>query len=174
MQAWLADTAESFALMGAFLSIVHPVLYRTGRDGFMKIISDPSVVKEGGMVLEILKLWTSPFSGYGLISNCTTPLHQDNNSQGPWFDFLMTVGPYSGSNLMLHSLGLKLRYDSGTMVALLGRIIRHGTTEANGSRLCIAQYMRDNVLDRLGMEAPNWISLADYGIAMMQLDLDNT
>lgn len=160
--------------MGALLSIVHPQLYRTGRAAFMKIVNDPSLVKEGDAVLEILKLWTSPFSGYGLISNCTTPLHRDNNSQGAWFDFLTTIGPYSGSRLMLHNLGLEVQYDSGTMVALLGKLIRHGTTEASGSRICIAQYMRDNVLERLGMEAPGWIDLADYGIAMQLQQLSLT
>jgi hypothetical protein len=163
-QSWLAESAESFSLMGALLAIIHPNLFHTGLNAFQKIINNPTLVKEGDAVLHILNLWTSPFSGYGLISNCTTPLHRDNNSQAPWYDFLTTIGPYSDCKLHLHNLGVELQYDSGTMVALLGKVIRHGTTEATGSRICIAQYMRDNVLERLGMEAPSWMTLADYGM----------
>ena len=88
MQAWLADTAESFALMGAFLSIVHPVLYRTGRDVFMKIISDPSVVKEGDAVLEILKLWTSPFQDMGSSAIALHHYTETITRKGPGLIFL--------------------------------------------------------------------------------------
>ena len=156
--------------MGAFLSIVYPDLYRAGRTVFEKIISDPSQVKEGEAVLEVLKLWMSSFSGYGIISNCKTPLHRDNNSQGAWFDLLTTIGPYSGSRLILQNLGLELQYESGTMVAVLGRIVRHGTTDCNGSRVCIAQYMRDNVLDRFGIDSPGFVTVSHY-MTSMQLDL---
>jgi len=40
----------------------------------------------------------------------------------------------------------------------------HGTTEASGSRICVAQYMRDNVVERLGIESPGWMTMANYGI----------
>jgi hypothetical protein len=78
-------------------------------------------------------IWTTPFTGYGLISNCATPLHQDNNSQGSWFDMLTMVGEYqSGYTLKLENLDIDLEYNSGTMVALLGKFIKHGTPEAIG------------------------------------------
>jgi len=150
--------------MGAFLAIVHPPLYQAGREVFHRLIADPSIIKEGDAALEVLQYWTSPFSGYGLISNCTTPLHRDNNSQGCWYDCLTTIGPYSGSRLCLDNLGVQLQYESGTMVALLGKLLRHGTTEASGSRICVAQYMRDNVVERLGIESPGWMTMANYGI----------
>jgi hypothetical protein len=148
--------------MGAFLNIAHPDLYRAGRQVYMKILEDPSVVKEEDAVLGVLQYWTSPFSGYGFISNCTTPLHRDNNSQGAWYDFLTTIGPYSGSRLLLQNIGVELQYDSGTMVALLGKLLRHGTTEADGSHICIAQYMRDNVHERLGIQSPGWMNVNKY------------
>jgi hypothetical protein len=162
-QAWLSDTAESFALMGALLGIIHPELYAAGRHVYHSIIHRPGLVNEGDGVLEVLKYWTSPFSGYGLISNCTTPVHRDNYSQGAWYDLLTTVGPYSGSKMVLENLGLELKYESGTMVALLGKLIQHGTTEASGSRICLAQFMRDNVLERSGIVAPEWMTLQKLG-----------
>jgi hypothetical protein len=155
---------ESFALMGVFLNITHPNLYQARRQVYEKIVEDTAVVKEGDAVLGVLQDWTSPFSGYGLISNCTTPLHWDNNSQGAWYDLLTTIGPYSQSTLLLKNLGLELQYNSGTMVALLGKLVRHGTTEVEGNRICIAQYMRDNVHEHLGIKSPGWMHIDMYNL----------
>ena len=163
-QAWLAETAESFAVMGAFLNIANPELYRAGRKVFFEIMKNPGVIAEGDAVLAVLKYWTSPFSGYGLISNCVTPAHRDNNSQGQWYDFLTTIGPYSGSRLIIDNLGLEFEYESGTMVALLGKLLRHGIKEPEGNRICLAQYMRDNVHHRMGIESPGWMSVARYDV----------
>ncbi|KAF8219058.1 hypothetical protein L208DRAFT_1124838, partial [Tricholoma matsutake] len=154
---WLKETSESFTLMGALLSIVHPELYEIGRGVLKKVGDSPDMVKDGEEVLEVLQLWTTPFSGYGLISNCITPMHQDNNSQGPWYNCLTTIRDYEkGARLKLKNLGLELDYPSGTMVFLLGKVIRHGISEINGNRVCIAQYMRDNVHERMRMRLPEW------------------
>jgi hypothetical protein len=67
--------------MGALLSIVHPELYEIGQGVLKKVGDSPDMVKDGEEVLEVLRLWTTPFLGYGLISNCITPMHRDNNSQ---------------------------------------------------------------------------------------------
>jgi hypothetical protein len=50
------------------------------------------------------------------------------------------------------------------MVALLGKLIRHETTEAEGNRICIAQYMRDNVHERLGIKSPGWMYMDKYDL----------
>ena len=163
-QTWLEDVAESFALIGAFLMIAHPELYMAGQKVFFEIIHNPAVIKEGDAVLEVLKYWTSPFSGYGLVSNCITPFHRDNNSQGQWYDFLTTIGPYSGGRLVIYNLGLEFVYESGTMVALLGKLLRHGVMAPEGDRICLAQYMRDNVHPRMGIASPGWMTLTTYGI----------
>jgi hypothetical protein len=126
------------------------------------LIDNPTMIKDGeeDAVLTLLRFWTTPFTGYGLISNGSTPFHRDNNSQGSWFDFLTTVGDYKpGSRLILNNLDLELQYDSGTMVALLGKLVRHGTTTFDGNRICIAQYMRDNVLDRFRIKSPPWMTV---------------
>lgn len=159
-KVWLEEMAETFALMGALLNITHPEMYRAGREALKAIIEKPELVKEGEGAWDILRFWTTPFTGYGLISNCITPLHRDNNSQGTWYDFLTTVGEYQpGFKLKLENIDTELAYNSGTMVALLGKVVRHGTPEADGHRICIAQYMRDNVQERLGIPAPGWMTV---------------
>ena len=121
---WLKETSESFTLMGAVLSIVHPELYEIRLEVLKKVANHPKMVKDGEDVLEVLWLWTTPFSGYGFISNCITPLHWDNNSQGPWYDCLTTIREYdNGARLKLRNLRLELDYASGVMVFLLGRLV---------------------------------------------------
>jgi hypothetical protein len=143
--------------MGALLSIVHPELYEIGREVLKKLADKPELVKDGEDVMDVLRLWMTPFSAYSLISNCTTPLHRDNHSQGPWYDCLTTIGEYGpGGRLKLANLGLELDYPSGTMVYLLGRLVRHGTSGFTGNRVCIAQYMRDNVHERMGVRSTDW------------------
>jgi hypothetical protein len=164
---WLEETSESFALMGAVLSIVHPELYEIGWEVLKKIANNPEMVKDGEDVLKVLRLWTTPFSGYGLISNCTTPLHRDNNSQGPWYDCLTTIGEYEpGARLKLKNIGLELDYASGTMVFLLGKLVRHGTSEVNGDRVCIAQYMRDNVHERMRVRSADWTTVSKVFLSL--------
>ena len=152
-QAWLAKMAEFFAIMGAFLNIADPELYHAGWKVFFEIMKNPGVIAEGDAVLAVLKYWTSPFSGYGLIRNCVTP-HWDNNSQGQWYDFLTMIGPYSVSRLIIYNLGLEFEYELGTMVALLGKLLQHGIEELEGNQICLAQYMRVNVHPRMGIKSP--------------------
>ncbi|KAF8238009.1 hypothetical protein L208DRAFT_1244660 [Tricholoma matsutake] len=86
-------------------------------------------------------------------------------SQGPWYYFLTTISPYSGSQLRLYNLGLEFKHKLGTIVALLGKLVRHGAKDPEGNRICLAQYMRDNVHSRMGIESPSWMILSKYGIS---------
>jgi hypothetical protein len=149
--------------MGALLGIIHPELYAAGHQVYHNLIDNPAILQEGDAVLEVLQYWTSPFSGYVIISNWLTLLHRDNYSQGAWYDLLTMVGEYSGSKLILGNLGVELSYELGTMVALLGKLIWHGITEADGHRICITQFMRDNMVERAGIEAPRWMTLSKLG-----------
>lgn len=158
----MKSTAESFALMGAFLYIAHPELYAAGRQVFRAIGENPSLIEESTAVLDILQYWTSPFSGYSVISNRVTPFHRDNYSRAQWYDLLATTGPYEGARLMLANIGVELQYDAGTMVALCGKILRHGVPETAGDRVCIAQWMRDNVHSRAKVKAPGWMYWGQY------------
>jgi hypothetical protein len=75
------------------------------------------------------------------------------------------VGEYSESKLVLGNLGVEHSYELGMMVVLLGKLIQHGITEADGNRICIAQFMRDNMIERASIEAPGWMTLSKLGSA---------
>lgn len=171
---WLQDIAESLALIGGWLLLIHPELYMAGRQVFRNLAANPTLVQEGVAVLEILRLWTTPFSAYNIISNRETPYHRDNHSRAEWFDVLTTVGMYAGARLVLANLNqLEFQYDSGTVIALCGKLLRHGVDEVRGDRLCIAQYMRDNVHARVGVPAPGWVSVEELSQYLEQMYCDN-
>ena len=76
---------------------------------------------------------------------------------------LVTVGTYNDGVLALPGIGLTFEYLSGAVVALCGKLLRHEVPEVSGNRVCLAYYMRDKVHERLGVAAPGWMSLDEYG-----------
>lgn len=165
VKQWLQDMEESSALIGATMSLIHPELYKAGRQAILTLCDSPEIVKEGKEILEVLPLWSSPFSGYSVISNRCTPLHRDNQSRKQWYDLLVTAGEYQDAQLSLPGIGTTFAYDSGTVVGLSGRVLQHGVSKHSGNRLCLAHYMRDKVHERLGIPAPGWMKLDYYGLS---------
>lgn len=150
---------ESSALMGAILKIIHPELYKAGIQALRTLQQHPEMVNQSNELLEVLQLWSSPFSGYSVISNRETPVHRDNSAQQEWYDLLVTIGPYHSAVLMLPSIGVSLQYNSGTVVGLGGKVVSHGVEAPEGDRICIAHYMRDQVHERLQVKGPEWMQL---------------
>ena len=68
---------------------------------------------------------------------------------------LIALGEYLHDWLSLLGFGLVLWYNSSTIAAFSGKILRHGAT-CNGSHACIAYYMHDNVLAQLKESHINW------------------
>lgn len=153
--------------MGAFLVIAHPTLYEAGCKALRNIAANPTEVQEGEAVLDILQLWASPFSAYAFSSNRASPFHRDNYSRPQWYEMLATFGPYTGGRLVFANIGVEVQYDSGTMVALSGKLLRHGVPTCSGNRVCIAQYMRDNVHARMSVKAAGWMTTELYDILSM-------
>lgn len=154
---WLQEIKESSALIGAVLAIIHPALYEAGIQALRTIAANPEIVEKGGKLPDVLAAWSSPFSGLSVINNRQTPVHRDNG--GPYYsmDLLATLGPYVGGTMELPGLGCRVKYDSGTLVALCGRVLPHGAT-AQGQRACFAYYMRESVMRTLLNKEPTWVS----------------
>jgi hypothetical protein len=151
---WLEAAAESISLITATLSITHPALYICGRQTLSNLQDEASLC-------ELLSRWPTVFNGMSVISNRETPRHRDNNSRAEWYDILVTIGDYDDSVLELAGVGLRLKYKSGTMVHLGGLLLRHGVSRSNRERVCLAFYMRDNVHERMGVQAASWMT-TDY------------
>jgi hypothetical protein len=111
---------------------------------------------------EVLQMWMSVFNGVSVICNRETPVHRDNFSASEWYDMLTTIGPYDSAVFELPGVGLRFMYESGTIIGLCGRVLRHGVSQAKGERVCLAYYMRENVQKRLGSPAAGWNHWNEY------------
>jgi len=116
----------------------------------------------GGECADLVGIWSSVFNGCQVLSNRETPIHRDNNSRVEWYDLLCSVGPYHGARFEMPTVGLQFSYDTGVVMALCGKVLRHGVSPTPGERICIAYYMRENVQARLGSTYAGWCNRDGY------------
>lgn len=152
---WLEKQMQTSAIIGGILSIIHPELYSVGVASLRSIAENPRSITKGHRLTEVLRVWSAPFTAITAISNRDTPYHRDNGSAHAWFDILVPVGNYENGRLELPGLGMRFKYDPGTVVALAGRVLQHGAN-CPGDRACIAYHMRENVVQKLGLGSPSW------------------
>lgn len=166
---WLRKCRLPFALIGGILSIVQPELFESGREAFRLLAADPNASDDPQQLREILANWYTPFSALAVISNRSTPLHRDTGGRPEWLDFMLALGNYDNGRFAVPAFGYTFKYNPGAMIAFSGKIFQHGA-ECPGDRACIAFYMRDNVLNRLGICAGGWAQEDDLGREPNQVD----
>jgi RNA polymerase subunit RPABC4/transcription elongation factor Spt4 len=147
--AWLKENQESTALISGLLSIVHPQLYKMEKTYMEQLASREDFA-------ELVMSWQSVYNGCQAISNQDTPIHRDNNSQVEWYDMLVTIGPYTGTEIELPGINLQFAYETGTVFPLCRQILHHGVSEGQGDRVCIAYYMRENIQCCLNVKPVGW------------------
>jgi hypothetical protein len=152
---WLKAVAETSLLLSSIVRIMHPKLFEMGLEAIEKL-------QDMEDLQEVLKLWTSIFNGVQIISNRETPIHRDFQTRPEWYDLLVTVGPYKNTLFELPGVGIRFVYNSGTIMGLSGKVLRHGVTEAVGERICVAYYMRENIHRRLGTCFAGWNTWDSY------------
>jgi hypothetical protein len=166
-QQWTKELSETSALTGGLTALINPEVYRAGIEALEAIILNPELVSKNDDLHEILTFWTSPFLAISLISNRNSPLHRDNGGGYPTMDLLMSVGKYRHAWFNVPGLGYNLCYNSGTVIGICGRVVRHGAT-AEGQRLVWAHYLKINMLQELGITEPDWVQLDNLVSADMR------
>lgn len=157
---WMTAMSDTFTLLGGLTSILNPHVFKAGMEIIRAIHTTPEIVQKRESLQEILGVWSTPFTALSLMNNRKTPVHRDNGSGFTANDMLMTIGPYNNGILDIPSLGCHFRYDSGTVVSFSGRLLTHAAS-ADGERLCIAQYLRESVLQSFEIEDHMWTTIAD-------------
>jgi hypothetical protein len=154
---WLRKNRLPFALIGGILSVIHPELFDMGVEALRALESEPDLCDNPGRLLEVLRFWHLPFSALSVISNRLTPLHCDTGGRAEWMDLLLALGEYDNGRFGVPLFGYTFKYNPGSVIALSSKIFWHGTT-CEGDRACISFYMKDNVLNRLGLPSGNWVT----------------
>lgn len=158
---WVASMQETSCLIGGILSIIHPAQFAAGCHALEKLARNHTMVNKHEYLGRILDVWSSSFMVINIICNRDSPLHRDNSGFHSGLDVLLTVGTYSRGLMELPGLGLSLRYNSGTLVGMAGRVIHHGAS-SDRDRACLAYYMRHSVLAELDGQTFDWMNVNMY------------
>lgn len=140
---WLEDHWMPIAMLSACMIVMHPDLYASGREAFDRL--DTWAREADAEMAAVIPLWPSVFSVISVIKNRETPLHRDQSCRVQWLDLLANIGGDPDLHMELETIGQRARYGPGTVMALSGKLIRHGVPESTGDRTCIVQHMRDPV-----------------------------
>jgi hypothetical protein len=159
--AWLKQTMWIGALSGGILGLLHPQQYAIGRAAMLEMLYQPDMISNMDDTQRALTVWASPFTALSLVMNRQTPVHRDAHGRHPWMDLLLTHGSYNRCCMELRSLGIRLAYESGTAVAICGKVVPHAVSDCDGERACLAYYMRDSVHNRLSIPAGSWMNVME-------------
>ena len=142
--------------INAIFALISPQLYADG-------ITSLNETKMEYPDHQGVQTWNSAFSGISVIVNRKTITHRDQGGRAPWYDILFSAGTYKDAYLDVPDLGASFRYKPGTVIAICGRLLRHGVKSwEGGNRMCLAYFMRNNVLHRQGIQSAGWVEAALY------------
>lgn len=153
---WLSEMKETNILLGAAFRVMHPELYHYSREALLRLPRSPEQE-------EALVPWGTAFSALSVIVNRQTPAHRDTQSRSAWYDLLTTAGPYVQATLGFPGLGVSFPYPPGSLACFSGKLLQHEVLDCDGERVCVAYYLRDNVHERLGVRAADWMRVEHLG-----------
>lgn len=143
--AWMISMCRVSEFLNKVLAITHPDLHFAAAKGL-------EVLHQQGGINDLSNHWTSVFTGINVISNRRTVKHRDRFGHLPWYDLLLSVGTYRRAKLVLDDLQAQFAYNPGTVVLLCGKLLDHEVPFwGAGDRVCWAHFMREEVLNRLGV-----------------------
>lgn len=145
---FLLRMKESLAVLGAILAVIQPALFLSGIEvlGYLADGGIETLPTDREVLKVVANHWASPFSALSVINNRQTDIHRDLHSPKSCYDLLYTGGAYSNGRFDVPALGLRARYEPGTVVGLLARIFPHGAASVKGTRFCLVQYFKQDML----------------------------
>jgi hypothetical protein len=138
------------------MAIMHPKMYATGREAIVRL-GKWAESRDDQDMLEVIAMWPTIFNVASVMVNRVSPLHVDRNGRPQWFDLLLSIRHYSQLDFFLPMIGLRLRYNPGTILAFSRQLLEHGVGMANADRAAIALYMRDTVHEWVDIGRSNYM-----------------
>ncbi|KAI0311064.1 hypothetical protein OF83DRAFT_1069461 [Amylostereum chailletii] len=146
--------SENSVIISTVLTVAHTDMFEAGRQVLLKLAECP-----GHEVLAAQFSFITPV--ISVITNRETPAHRNTQSSHfPWFDCLATFGGDADTTLGLPTFGMVFQYLSGSMSLFCGSSTLHMVSATKKNRVCIAGYMRRNVLCCISVVFPGWSSLS--------------
>ena len=159
---YLREDRDSLCILGAVLSLIHPIAAKRGL-AIMDGIAKGTIKNEATNSLdEARSVWSSPFTAISIISNRDTELHRDGKGFAPFYDLVTTVGYYTGGRFEVPGIGLRFKYDPGTIMGLCGKVLGHSVAEVDGDRFCVVQYFHRKVLEGIHSDLSRHRDIRDW------------
>lgn len=153
---WITANAKVETDLNEITSLIASDLYK---DGMHSVELSKAAFPDH----EGAQLWPSSFSGIDVIVNRITATHRDAGARMEWYEMLLAAGTYTTATFKVPDLGAELQYNPGTVVAICGRLLRHGVDSwEGGERICQAHYMRNNVFNRQEIQVSSWVDEKQY------------
>lgn len=120
-------------MIDAVLTLVSTDLYNAGKRMIDLFKSGEFVQQSHSNVDHPLHsnigIWPSSYGGIAIICNRITKPHRDTGAWSGGLDLLASLGTHQASELHINTLGVKLTYNPGTLVALSGAVLEHSISE---------------------------------------------
>ena len=99
--------------------------------------------------------WSSDYLNQAIFENRQTPLHRDGRGARYCADFLSILGNFTGGDLFLPDLNIKLEWLPNSACMFDGRTFAHEVMPWTGEkRLCLVNYIWKSSLLDLGVPLP--------------------
>jgi hypothetical protein len=134
---------------------MHPELYWAGMKTMLKLGMWAKEKMDEELLL-LIRHWASVYNVATVMCNRSTPPHRDPRCPPEAFDIMTSFGPYGTAFMKIPNFGIKLAYNSGTMVAACCRVARHAVDLNTGDRIMWAWYMRDTVHNFVKIARPGY------------------
>jgi hypothetical protein len=93
--------------------------------------------------------------GKAIMWNRQTPYHVDGADPKNAWVTLMTLGEFTGGDLLFPSLNLRLKYEPGTIILFKGRRFPHVVESwEGGQRISIVHFTHESLWKEFGMTCP--------------------
>lgn len=156
LRNWVKEVAEVEEYLNVVTAMVNPDQFDAGKTALQQL-------RMADNTKDVANIWTSIFSGIGLIVNRRTPTHVDRSGTAEVYDLLLGLGSYDTAWLELEDFGMRLKYGPGTGIFLCANVLKHAVHSwEGGDRICQVQFMRASVLHHLGVKTPDWCDYAYY------------
>lgn len=146
------------------MAIMHPEMYRNARQMMIRLgqwaDSDPDDNKEE--IRRVLAMWPNVFNVASVMVNRATPFHFDKMGTPQFLDLLMTVGEHEELDMVIPTIGMRLRYNLGTVVAMSGQLLMHGVGAVAGNRGIVSFYMRKKLHAMVGVPQCDFANIQSW------------
>ena len=152
-ERFLREIIEFQGVIGGIMSVIHPEQHFEGRGAFLSHLhSKAKGTADEACFERLMKVWGTGFMGLSVISEWETPLHCDGQNADWMYDVLVNIATNVDPDIRaeLPGIGIQFRYNSSTVLSILGKAVQHGVSKTNIDRYCLAFFMRQRVSECLG------------------------